>query len=734
MYPQIANLLSPYSDFCILVLRDSALFRISVFGLSDERLKNDIEVLSEASKTLQSLEGCSFRWNGQVSESQVVVEPTAPQTQQESPRSAITPDFKKVFGFIAQKVAKTLPEAVHKTADGWLTVEYTSIVPVFIQALKEHVDQLFRLHASIQEIDTLRDSLQQLREKLRNSSSSSSSSSGGAAPSPSSSPQQQPLFSSSGSGKKRRPGRPCSTLSKPHLGFIFGGIGLFVLILAFGLGFGLSARRDPVEPPVAGPPITFGQRNFMFDGSFEDPVTPWWGSAQILGYNDTRMGAAGIQMHDMAPFNPGKRFALFNSSIGLTQLNQEINSSFVGNTTVQVIAWVFFPRAVWDNSTFVSLLTVYRQASAVCQTQKVADVTKLLRWQLLDYQLSCNMSVGDTIRLTFQAFGPDVMAALDWIELRFPESTIPTRGTTYLNETSKTNTVEESMTFWRRVSGQETKPVAVLPDDSFVLGIVDPVGLPTDMEVALVRTNALGGLDSSFGTGGVATIPGLLQSQYTSDGHWICVDRLSRILVVGRVLLGDSYYAIGVSRLHRNGSVDASFGGGVSVVPLTVSGDDSGLSVFSLSDDRYLVVSSVDTSQGRRLAMHRLHSDGRHDDSFAFPNGNVFSTTTGNWTSIAVDSDDAIYMVWSSGSNLYPMKMSRNGFVDVSFSAAPVPLPNGGNLATVTTLISMNVRCRICSFLWRPGSKKKLFSCRMDLFWQPEALTTTVLRSRFGFA
>jgi hypothetical protein len=54
----------------------------------------------------------------------------------------------KAIGLIAQEVQKVLPEAVKVTEKGYLSVEYDQLIPVLIEALKEHVSS-FDINSSI---------------------------------------------------------------------------------------------------------------------------------------------------------------------------------------------------------------------------------------------------------------------------------------------------------------------------------------------------------------------------------------------------------------------------------------------------------------------------------------------------------------------------------------------------------------------------------------------------------
>lgn len=81
--------------------------------VSDERLKAEIKPLTGALSTICQLEGVRYTMGGQ-----------------------------QEIGFLAQQVAKVVPEAVKSTGDGYLGVDYSRIVPLLVESIKELVKRL----------------------------------------------------------------------------------------------------------------------------------------------------------------------------------------------------------------------------------------------------------------------------------------------------------------------------------------------------------------------------------------------------------------------------------------------------------------------------------------------------------------------------------------------------------------------------------------------------------------
>lgn len=88
---------------------------------SDERLKNDIETLTQPLNTLKQLRGVSFKWrhNG-----------------------------KRSIGVIAQEIEAVLPELVSTGEDGVKSVSYISLIGLLIEAIKELDEEVKQLKSN----------------------------------------------------------------------------------------------------------------------------------------------------------------------------------------------------------------------------------------------------------------------------------------------------------------------------------------------------------------------------------------------------------------------------------------------------------------------------------------------------------------------------------------------------------------------------------------------------------
>ena len=87
---------------------------VIAFGSSDERLKDNIQPISEPLYKLSKVGGYTFDWNDKQ------------DTYEGSD-----------VGVIAQEIHKVLPEVVAERDNGYLGVKYEKIVPLLIESIKE---------------------------------------------------------------------------------------------------------------------------------------------------------------------------------------------------------------------------------------------------------------------------------------------------------------------------------------------------------------------------------------------------------------------------------------------------------------------------------------------------------------------------------------------------------------------------------------------------------------------
>ena len=101
---------------------------IVAYVSSDERLKNNVEVISNPIEKVQSLRGVTWEWNELASDA-----------VKQSPN----------VGVIAQEVEKVLPQLVHDRENGFKGVDYAKLTGLLIEAIKEQQKQIDELKSKL---------------------------------------------------------------------------------------------------------------------------------------------------------------------------------------------------------------------------------------------------------------------------------------------------------------------------------------------------------------------------------------------------------------------------------------------------------------------------------------------------------------------------------------------------------------------------------------------------------
>ena len=108
---------------------------ITTFYTSDQRLKKDIVTIEDALEKVRWLKGVEFTWD----------------KEKITELSFVGPKPDKDIGLIAQDVEKVFPEAVMEREDGYKAVDYTRLVPVLIEAVKELSYRINILEAELED-------------------------------------------------------------------------------------------------------------------------------------------------------------------------------------------------------------------------------------------------------------------------------------------------------------------------------------------------------------------------------------------------------------------------------------------------------------------------------------------------------------------------------------------------------------------------------------------------------
>ena len=262
--------------------------------------------------------------------------------------------------------------------------------------------------------------------------------------------------------------------------------------------------------------------------------------------------------------------------------------------------------------------------------------------------------------------------------------------------------------------------IAIQPDGKIVLaGIADTVGRidPSFQknDFAVARINPNGSLDHTFGNAGPGTIPGVnrtgkLTIGFGSDGGSegataIALAPGGKIVVGGLGGFGKSRFA--VARLNANGTLDGSFGDGISgagkfnnlLLP------EPNLRDLTVQPDGSVVL--VGGSQGN-FAVARLTSAGRLDKNFA-GTGHVETDLGGTDEARHVRvSKEGILVAGGSSGKFAMARFKTNGLLDGFFGkGGKVITAAGANDAILTT--SLTSDGKILAF-GRSGSMARYIS------------------------
>lgn len=217
-------------------------------------------------------------------------------------------------------------------------------------------------------------------------------------------------------------------------------------------------------------------------------------------------------------------------------------------------------------------------------------------------------------------------------------------------------------------------------------------------DFAVTRLNTDGTLDTTFGTGGKATIPFDLGGLNDDSAKAITLQADGKIVLVGQVETATGY-DFGVVRLNTNGSLDTSFDvdGKLTVgFDLGRSNSDIATAVVQQTDTKLVIVGTADTATGNDFAVVRLNADGSLDKSFATTGKTTFDFNLGgnnddSASGVALQSSGKLIVAGTANaqarSAFAVVRMNTDGSVDKTFGtngASTINFAAGGsNLATV---------------------------------------------------
>jgi len=131
---------------------NGAIRTLAINETSDVRMKKDISDISNSLEKILEMRGVTYNWR-----------------QEEFPES----DFENglQYGLIAQELEKIVPELVETDSEGWKSIEYSHLVPLLIESIKEQqtiIDsQRLHIEESDSRIDEVSNQMVQLKDALK---------------------------------------------------------------------------------------------------------------------------------------------------------------------------------------------------------------------------------------------------------------------------------------------------------------------------------------------------------------------------------------------------------------------------------------------------------------------------------------------------------------------------------------------------------------------------------------
>lgn len=144
LYMDVTDTDSPliFGDFYAryVTINDDLYVTGTLYELSDVSSKTNIRPLGGSLEKVMALNGVSFDWN---------------RSAKSKGRATTTVPAGSI-GVIAQEVESVLPELVGKNRNGMKSVNYSGLIPVLLEAIKEQQEKILQLEQRIGELESVR--------------------------------------------------------------------------------------------------------------------------------------------------------------------------------------------------------------------------------------------------------------------------------------------------------------------------------------------------------------------------------------------------------------------------------------------------------------------------------------------------------------------------------------------------------------------------------------------------
>jgi uncharacterized delta-60 repeat protein len=226
--------------------------------------------------------------------------------------------------------------------------------------------------------------------------------------------------------------------------------------------------------------------------------------------------------------------------------------------------------------------------------------------------------------------------------------------------------------------------VVVQPDGKILVVVsYAPLGSQDDGFVSLLRFNADGSLDTSFGKGGQTRqieLPGQQNGAVVSNA-------LAGAIVQpdGKIVVAAGAWSLDLVRLNKDGSIDTSFGSGHNGSVMTAF-TGYGTNPLALQPDGKIVLTGTVSGV---LALTRFNADGSADKTFGSA-GVVHTTLVANGIAGVVLQQGGKIVVGGNGgtqNDFFLMRFNTNGSLDKTFGTGGQAFTDFGGDGTARSIV-----------------------------------------------
>lgn len=216
---------------------------------------------------------------------------------------------------------------------------------------------------------------------------------------------------------------------------------------------------------------------------------------------------------------------------------------------------------------------------------------------------------------------------------------------------------------------EQINALIVQKNDNKIIAIGNTAVGPNPRNLAVVRYNPDGSIDTMFGTNGVTIVDSGAADVHSS----VALQEDNKIVTVGTATGGVS--SIMLARLNSDGTRDLTFGNNGIVLTNLSSATDTGVGIVLQANEKIIVGGYTNTSPNQ-FALARYNSDGTLDGSFG-QNGIVTSENTRRALGISMQIDGKILItgfgdIGPPVNNIITARYNKNGTLDTSFGQAGV--------------------------------------------------------------